>query len=285
MSQILPYHIQKDQIVLSLKFVNPSYERAREVEQDLRDAASDSANVFTELKSYSFRRDLYAVYSAETYPRNFPSGFESELAADDVIIVDVVLDIFRGVSDSWREKNEPLEWYKRPEPTEIAHALNKVEWRQDVPKVGGELMSHLILRHSMPNANHRTAIGILQIYLKSMSPEIEVPTAGNFQGDWFDWAEKYVYESKRLLTFRRKPSLLNHLKQSGCPAIQRKSDIKIKLSEYDFTSDDLKQQAEREHRQRSIEFVEEYLRRTSKPELMNERDPGKEVFVDRLYSD
>lgn len=48
-------------------------------------------------------------------------------------------------------------------------ALDHVLWGTALPQIAGELMSNLILRHSLPNANHRTGIARRQFCKTSES--------------------------------------------------------------------------------------------------------------------
>ncbi len=145
-------------------------------------------------------------------------------------------------------------------------------------------MSSLILTHALPNANHRTAIAYLRTYLQSVTeaPEAEFEYAGNYEGDWHEWARNHVYESKRLLTLRRKADLLHYAKKAGVETIQRRSGIEIELSAYDFENGDIRAVAEEGHRDRCIQFVIELLERSGHTELKERRDDGKEAFVARL---
>jgi prophage maintenance system killer protein len=71
---------------------------------------------------------------------------------------------------------------------------------KSLPTVAGELMSHLILRHALPNANHRTAIAMLQFCLETADPSFEMPSTHVDDEIWNAWVDPYIVESKRLIT-------------------------------------------------------------------------------------
>jgi hypothetical protein len=52
----------------------------------------------------------------------------------------------------------------------VDDALDRVSWGAELPQVAGELMSNLILRHPLPNANHRTSIVVLQFCIEVIEP-------------------------------------------------------------------------------------------------------------------
>jgi hypothetical protein len=73
-----------------------------------------------------------------------------------------------------REEDE-FRLYEEFEPQRIQQALDHVSWGAPLPNVAGEVMSDLILRHSLPNANHRTGVAMLQFCIESVNPDFEMP--------------------------------------------------------------------------------------------------------------
>lgn len=84
-----------------------------------------------------------------------------------------------------REEDE-FRLYKEFEPEKIQQALDHVSWGAALPRVAGELMSNLILRHSLPNANHRTGIALLQFCIESVDPSFEMPRTHVDDDTWRD---------------------------------------------------------------------------------------------------
>lgn len=281
----LPYHYIDDDVILSLNWVAPSESEAEDVVEDFasRDRPSH-VNVHSHIQPHEFNEVLWAVYIAEEWGHSFPSGWEQRLPDDDLVLVDAVINTFRGVGQAWRDRGQPLKWYKQPQPESVANALEHVQWRQSVPEVGGSIISDLILKHCLPNANHRTAVAFLRTYLESIDHDTQpdLPPAGNYEGDWHEWARGYVHESKRLLLLRRKPELLGHAKQFGCNVVRRKSGVEVDLTAHDFFDPEIKSMAEEAHENRSVQFVKNYLTRSGYPGLCEMEDPGKRTFVDRL---
>ena len=74
-----------------------------------------------------------------------------------------------------REEGE-FRLFKEFEPAQIERTLEDVPWSGPFPTVAGELLSNLILRHALPNANHRTGIAMLQFRIESTEPSFEMPS-------------------------------------------------------------------------------------------------------------
>jgi len=284
MAEALPYHTEHDDLVLSLRFLNSSRDRIAGVRTDLEDRTDGEARFAAETKRFDPGNRIYALYAAYDHPKRIPEGWENEVPEEDLPLIDAVISTFLGVSQDWEAKEEPLNWYKKFDPPRISDALSNVEWRQRVPVVGGEIVSELIRKHSLPNANHRTAIAFLRTYLNSIAQgsDPDLPAAGTYEGEWYTWAERYVHESKRLLLLRRKTGLLAHAKAVGFSEVTRKSGIRIDLHAYDFEEENVENAAKRDHRELWVQFVEEVLDRSEMPELTKETDPGKGTFVQRL---
>lgn len=284
MTSRLPYHKKREGLVLSLCYITPSRERAEEVVADHELGADDATLVVTDIDQYTFNSEVYAVYAAESHRRQFPDGWDRGLSQNDIILVDSVINTFRGVQQEWEKLGSPLNYYKKPDPRKTCDAFDDVRWRQDVATVGGEIMSSLIKTHALPNANHRTAVAYLRTYLQSVA-ETSDPNfiaAGNYQGDWFEWARKHVHESKRLLLLRRKPDLLQYAKSFGVEKIYRKSGIEINLSAHNFEQQDIRSIADEGHCNRCIQLAADLIERSDYPELKHRTDDGRRAFVDRL---
>jgi len=285
MTELLRYHIQNDDLVLSLRYIARSQEEANSVIQDFTKSAADTdANVTATYVEHAVGGGAYPVYCAKEYPREFPSGYEKKLSERELALVDTVVSAFYGVSDRCASRGAPLKWYKRPKPLKIAEALDRVQWRNPVPEVGGQIVSNLTMKHCLPNANHRTAIAFLRTYLTSVSngSDPDFLSAGNYEGDWHDWAEPFIHESKRLLLLRRKADLLRVAKQQGFDSLIRKSGVTVDLHEYDFIQSDIRKMASQQHLDESVHFTETLLTKSEQHELIEKTDPGKRVLVDRL---
>lgn len=284
MVTLLDYHKEKAGLVLSLRYVTPSLETAENVIEDLQESAKSDVKVRTQLEEHSFETTLYAIYAAESHPKAFPEDWDAHMSKSDGVLVDSVVNTFRGVKEEWEIRDNPLNYYKKPNPTRIQEAFENVEWCQDVPTVGGEIMSWLILKHGLPNANHRTAVAYLRTYLQSVSDtdDPEFAHAGNYQGEWDDWAREHVFESKRLLMLRRRPELLQYAKQNGVETVRRKSGVEVDLTAHDFTGTDMQTMAEQGHRNRCIQFTIDLLERSDYEGLKRKQDDGRSAFYDRL---
>lgn len=280
----LPYHVERDDLVLSLRYVTPSVSKAETVVGDLESETPEDTRIETQISEFSFDTTFYAVYAARSYPRQFPDDWHTDLADDEIVLVDSVINTFRGVQEEWADRGEPLNYYKEAKPALIAEALDEVEWRDAIPTVGGDLMSSLILKHALPNANHRTAVAYVRTYLESVADgrDVRFRHAGTYDGEWHDWAREHVFESKRLLMLRRKPDVLDYAKRFGTETVRRKSGVDLDLMAQDFGTGDIRSIAERGHRNRCVQFVREILERSDLTELLDREDDGRRAFVDRL---
>nr|WP_247730994.1 hypothetical protein [Halovivax limisalsi] len=98
---------------------------------------------------------------------------------------------------------------------EVGHPHGHVSWGEALPTVAGELMSNLILRHALPNANHRTSIAMLQFCIESVVPSFEMPPTHADDETWQNWVDPFIVESKRLITVRRNNVRFKHLQELG----------------------------------------------------------------------
>lgn len=279
----IPYHLSKGELRLSLRFVNPSHAEAQRVLQDLETVPAD-VETESAIREFDVDSTFYGVYFAESHPEQFPPNWDNDLPKSQVVLIDSVINTFRGVKTRWEQRGEPLNYYKEPQPKLIGEAFGQIQWQQAVPAVAGEMMSSLVRKHALPNANHRTAVAFLRTYLQSMSkdPDTEFEAAGNYQGDWHEWAKEYILESKRLLLLRRKTNLLKYAKELGVETIHRQSGVELDLKALDFEQQNLREIAEEAHRNRCIQFSIELIERSGHDYLIEEIDDGRSAFVARL---
>lgn len=184
------------------------------------------------------------------------------------------------VFDIIDEIHEPI-WYKELEREGIADAVQRTEWRQSIAETGGQLVSELILRHALPNANHRTSIGFLELYLRTFGELPRIPETGSPEG-WSEWANEYIMESKRLLTTRRKSNLFKYIESLGATGVMRKHGVKIDFARYDPDVSNPLREYGRRHRSASVSFVREYLNRAGVSERGSKSDKGLRVCAARL---
>jgi hypothetical protein len=280
----LAYHRRLDDgTVLSLQFANPDRERVEAKKQKLRQEAEENQSQWftSQIRSQSYDRTIHTLYSAEIYPREFPDEDIENLSQRDSLIVNTLLEAFRAIEKQWKEQGEPLKWYKRPELPSIVKEVSETRWQQPIPDVAGCLLSNLIFGHGLPNANHRSSLSFVETYLDTFEPEFEIPDTG-VHGEWFDWSEEFVHESKRLLMLARKSMMFRYLEEWGCSSVRRKNDMVVDFEDYDIWVDEPKSHFRQKHKELSIEFVYQILERTKYDTLIGKQDPGKRVFLDRL---
>jgi hypothetical protein len=266
----VPYHLQHDDRDYALQYVHSSETDAKD-DRNERDTPAI-------VQSLELDRHYYGVYTAATIEKHSTEAADlSDYDSDDKYLIDSVLSLFDIIDDK-----QNLVWYKPLEPDRIADALDRVEWRQAIPDVGGQLLSNLILAHGLPNANHRTALAFLNAYLATIEPRFEPPATTTASDEWIDWIDEYITESKRLLTLTTNPRLFRWLADHGATQVVRKDGIQIPLDEYDIAGDDPWADLSAEHEQLSIDFVQTYLDQAGAGELAEQRDDGKQAFISRL---
>lgn len=283
------YHHEID-TQFSVDFVSPNVEDVGE-----RIVRYDSQRS-VKVEAYELDRTVYVVYTASG-----ASGDADAIEYDLVEYIDAMepangviatrfVDVFRNIlEENYDEEGTRVQAYKDIAAEEIEPALNQVDWDGTAVEVAGRLASNLILKHALPNANHRTAIGMIRLYLKRVNSDFTMPeTAKQLNDtdeyDWMEWVNNYINESKRLLTVRRKGDRFKYLKEFGCDVLVRKHDIEIHLEEYELDlprSERWETYAE-QHEQLWIDFTEEAVERAEMTELLTTDGLTKHEFADEL---
>lgn len=207
---------------------------------------------------------------------------------DDRIITVRLLQVFEEVVEEKRiEEDEKLELYKEIEIGRIPDAINRVDWSSTAVDVAGQLTSTLVLKHALPNANHRTAIAMAEWYLESSKSGYSVPNLAMEDFGWMDWVDEYIAESKRILTVRRNTKAFSLLQEWGCDTIERKGAVTIDLETCDLDyrrSEALREYAER-HTELCTDFMAETVERAGHEELLRSDGATKAEFVTHLEPD
>lgn len=283
-TDLVHYH-HPDDDQFSLDFVNPNRER---IDEELD---KYSEEIETRIRSYDFNEEVYVIYTktsevakAENIQYTFDDAF-TEMDPDTRVIVRETLEIFKRIQERKHdEEGIPLDAYKGIEIDRIPDALEQINWSATVPETSGQLASNLILCHALPNANHRTSFGILEIYLKAVDSSFELPSMVTDDYDWQTWVDEYIVASKRLLTVRRNVGRFRHLQSHGCKTIRRKGGIDIRISEYDL---DMRRHEAltnyaREHERRTTTFVETILQQMNRSDLVGAASVQKARFAEYL---
>lgn len=232
--------------------------------------------IYKKSKTGSPLEDFTEDEIIEWLHENFTSEEQQALVA--------IIRAFHGVLDEIEEKGGTFTLYKQSNFEKVPAILESVSWERDVPSVAGELLSQFILQHPMPNANHRTGIAFMSRYLATMDDSFEMVDTGE-EGRWYQWAESYIHDSKRLGTLRRKTALFRYARKQGYDIVERKEGIEIDLNQYDLNRTDFHDYYQKRHTERSIEFARTVLDETGFEHLREEIDDGKEAFLRRLAGD
>lgn len=287
MAERVFYHHPVDR-QFSLDFVNPDAERVGER------AAGYDPGTSVKVREYDLDRSVYVVYTnsgadgaAEEMDFDVADRVEA-LEDPNAVIAARYVRIFKNVLErNYEEAGERVQAYKNVAPEAIRRALEQTDWSGSAVDVAGRLASNLILKHPLPNANHRTGIGMVELYLSRLEPEFTMPATARELADeyaWMGWVNEYIEESKRLLTVRRKGDRFQYLSQWGCDVLERKHGVEIWLDDYelDLAPSERWTQYAREHEQLWIQFVEEAIKRTEIDGLRETSSLSRHEFEQEL---
>ncbi|WP_257301065.1 hypothetical protein [Haloarchaeobius sp. FL176] len=277
------YHLPNDK-EFSLEFVNPD----RSVVEDQQQGIEGR----TLVREYELEQTVYALYTArqqalgpaEDLDYDFSAEMESFDAVDRTIAIRI-LGLFRTIIDqTYEEERKKLRAYKRVDLDKIPDALGYVNWDGTVPEIGGSLLSNLILTHPLPNANHRTSLALLELYIQAHRYGFDLPEMATEEFEWRGWANQRIRESKRLLTVRRNASIFYYLWKFGCDVVERKGSIQIRLETYalDIPQHIAYDKYGSEHEELCTDLTEQILYREEYSELVNEGGMTKKQFAKRL---
>lgn len=278
MTATVPYHHPDDE-QYSLAYVTTERD-------DITTEADDAI-----IERYQLDEPVFVLYTntgASGTVGDIDDEFEAALDAmdeDDRIFTLRFLQTFEGVIEEKQlEEDELLEIYKQIELEEVPDAIGRVDWDANVVDVAGQLCSTLVLKHPLPNANHRTSIAMAEWYIESADPSFSFPELATADYDWQSWVDPYIVESKRLLTVRRNVRSFRLLQGWGCETILRKGGIEITLAEYDLDMDQSTAYADYGDRHTDIctDFMIESVERTGHEHLRSERGCDYAGFVDYL---
>lgn len=284
MDRLIFYH-HPDAENLSLKFSSDS---PTEVRSKLEQRENP-----TKLIGYPFETSIYVLYEGDSeidaaedidFDREWLSQRISELPRSGQVVAFRLVELLEAAVDV--RKEEEFRLYKEFEPRKIQKALDHVSWGAPLYEVAGEVMSNLILRHSLPNANHRTGIAMFQFCIESVKSDFEMPRTHVDDDTWRDWVDPYIVDSKRLLTVRRNNVRFQQLAELDVDLVERKDGIRIRLSEYELDMhwrEALSTYANL-HEEHCTDFARAAIERADKVDLLDEQGPTRQEFIDYLES-
>jgi len=282
------YHHPGDK-QFSLDFVHP------DPAQIVSQIVDYDDTVAVKVEHYEIDESFYAIYTSRVGGEPVREiDFDlneslAEMSDDNRTIVVRLLEIYRALlAQNEQEEGVPVEAYKNIDVHALPDVLDQTSWDGSATDVAGRLASNLILKHPLPNANHRTAIALVQFYLRRLHSEFSLPETSvevdPESYDWRAWANEYISESKRLLTVRRKNVLFKHLYEFGVRTVERKHAIDIDLTahELDMYPSEAKTIYAKKHEALWTEFVEEAVERAGYPELKETGGLSKVEFAEKI---
>ena len=249
---------------------------------------SRSADAPTKLLGYPFDTPVYVRYVGDSQLRTvteteFDRGrLTAEIAAlpePARVVAFRLVELFQAaVAET---DTEQFKLYKQFDPEGVRDVLDRVSWGAALPRVAGELLSNLILRHALPNANHRAGIGMAQACIEAVDPAFQMPRTHRDDQNWRDWVDRYIVESKRLVTTRRNNLYFESLKNLGVDAVERKEGTQIILSEYelDTAPSTAQEKYARGHERLCRRFVRRVLEKADRTDLCETSSLSLEQFL------
>jgi len=251
----------------------------------------DETDGATKLIGYPFDTPVYVLYNSETeiqnasdveYDRDWLRDRITELPRAGQVVAFRLVELLEAAVNV-RDDDE-FRLYKEFEPEKIRQALDHVSWATALPEVAGDLMSNLILHHSLPNANHRTAIAMLQFCVESVVPDFEMPRTHLDDDTWQEWVDPYIVDSKRLITVRRNNVRFQRLEELDVDLVERKAGIQLRLADVELAMNwrEALTKYARRHENHCTEFARSVLEQADQRELTERSGPTKREFVDYL---
>ncbi|QOS13518.1 uncharacterized protein HfgLR_21475 (plasmid) [Haloferax gibbonsii] len=282
------YHHPGDK-QFSLDFVHPD---PAEVVSHIVNYDDD---VVVKVQKHEIDEAFYVVYTSRVdggSVREIDFDLKASLAKmseDNSTIVVRLFEIYRAlIAQNEKEEGVPVEAYKQIDVDALPGVLDRTSWEGSATAVAGRLASNLILKHTLPNANHRMAVALIQFYLRRLNPAFSMPETSieidPESYDWREWVNEYINESKRLLTVRRKNVLFKHLYRFGARTLERKHAVEIDLTAYelDMYPSEAKVVYAEQHEELWTEFVEEAVERAGYPELKETPGLSKAEFAEKI---
>jgi len=243
------------------------------------------------LMRYPFETPVYVLYEGDSeiesaqdvdFDQEWLSDRIRELSRAGQVVAFRLVELLEAAVDV-REEDE-FRLYKEFEPQKIQQALDHVSWGAPLPNVAGEVMSNLILRHSLPNANHRTGIAMLQFCIESVDPDFEMPRTHVDDDTWREWVDPYIVDSKRLITVRRNNLRFKQLEKLDVDFVERKDGIQIRLSEFELDMQwrDALSEYAGQHEAHCTAFAQAVLKRAERDDLLDDQGPTKQDFITYL---
>lgn len=251
-------------------------------------ALQDDTDRRTKLIGYPFDQPVYVLYASDMEPqaasdidfdREWLSERLDELPRSAQVTAFRLVELLEAAVDV-REGDE-FRLYKSFEPAKIQQALDKVSWGTELNRVAGGLMSNLILSHSLPNANHRTGIAMLQFCIESVDSSFGMPSTHVDDDTWREWVDPYIIESKRLITVRRNNLRFRRLAALDVDLVELKNGIQIPLDDFelDMSWQDAHSIYATRHETHCIGFARAVMDQAGRRDLIQRSGPTKSAFI------
>lgn len=269
----VPYHLSTDNFMYTLAYATGDRTRAIDQAKTREDESTTSGIVsFNHLAT-----PFYGIYTTSTQTDYGTTNLSTITAENTRVLVNAFISIFGNVMS-----HSNSDWHKPVNVASAGETIDTIQWKQPVCSVGGELLSSLILTHSLPNTNHRSSIAFTGLYLSTIHDDFSFPDTLSENPQLHDWTNTFIIDSKRILTTRRNAGLFQWLANHNIDTVSRKNGILISLNNYDLENPDIQDRLTMQHEQLCIDYISDIVVESQTENVSEVTDPGKSVFADRV---
>lgn len=150
----------------------------------------------------------------------------------------VAIEMFRAIARAAERKGIEFRWYKELEEARLKACVESWHWGGTIEDVASDILSKTVQAHPFPNANHRTALALVRLYLEAAG--LTWPPY-SFRGRGIDRflreTRPFVQQSKYLLHAMRHQPILRIAYESGYRDLRISEEITVGIKEADLEAD------------------------------------------------
>lgn len=191
--------------------------------------------------------------------------------------VRIVAHVFRR-----RLRKDPgrVRFYKPLDVEEIHKLAHGLQFDGTILNVASGLLSRPILKHALPNANHRTHLDVTRLYLKFQDiawPHYDIRGGGS-KRFWRDINRDFIPQSKYILQLRRRSKLVETAWQHGFKGLRLAHSTYCDIDPDDFALDE--KDLRDKHREHCEQFILNLLDQEGEAKIREPARRGRGAFTD-----
>lgn len=147
----------------------------------------------------------------------------------------MAVQVFRGVARASRGPTTSLRWYKALDVPALHATIRAYPWTGTHLDVASRILSSTVVKHPFPNANHRTSISLMRLYLASVGiPWPHYTLRGGGKARFYRDGKPYLIESKYLLQLVRHRPLMRLAHEEGYTHLRIGDDAQAEIRAADL---------------------------------------------------